>query len=192
MNRLLILLIASSILFSACKNNTTTKPQKAATADTATRFPVVELFLNDMDEVKKIPYYIYKITTRPGDKKYKDSVAVSPKEFAQIIAPLQAIKIEKEKYQEDAFHDLSTASFSIITKALDVNTEVASVTTLLNDETKKLKSIFIIINKNEGDSKVHTNYFWKAGKSLTIAKEISFKNGTIQAETQFINWNDKD
>jgi hypothetical protein len=191
MNKILMLLVAATALFASCKNNKTATIKDAASADTTKGFPIIELLKNDIDETQKVPYYIYKITTHPNDKKYRDSVAVSPQEFAKLIAPIRNIVLEKEQYKEDAFHDLSTASISIMTKALNSNAEVVSITTLLNDETNKLKSIFIVMKQNLGDTTVHTNYFWKAGKSLSIGKETSLKNGTKKAETQFINWNDK-
>lgn len=50
-----------------------------------------------------------------------------------------------------------------------------NITTLLNDETNKLKNVFIVFYKNYGDSSVRTDYNWKAGKSLQINKLIQYK-----------------
>ena len=168
------------------------QPLALATTDTAKTFPIIELLQNDADDVQKTPYYLYKITSTGKDKKTKDSTVFSREDFAKTIAPLLAIKIGKGQYKEVAFHDLTTKSYSIINTAIDESLEVKSITTLLNDETNKLKNIFIITEKKSSDSTIKTNYYWKATKSLTIVTTTQYKNGTTKEASQYINWNDRD
>jgi len=60
---------------------------------------------------------------------------------------------------------------------------------LLNDETNKLKSVYVIMEKQTGDTSFRTTYFWKAKRSLTIVKSVQTKNATTETK-EFINWND--
>ena len=185
----IVFLLVSTI---ACKNNSKEKPvAKTNTTDTVKVFPIVELLQNDADDVQKTPYYLYKITKRKGNKT-KDSVVISREEFAKIATPVLNIHLDKKNFREDAFQDLNTQSFTIINTSINSNAELRSITALLNDETNKLKTAFIVFEKNYGDSTVKRNYYWKANKSLSVATSVRYKSGLVKEETQFINWNDRD
>ncbi len=197
MIKLIVVTISVVILSASCKqkeNNKIVKPATAQSKDSSTSFPIMELLKEDIREVQKIPYFIYKKTTSIKDNKFIDSVAVSPEQFAQIITPLLLIDIAssavKDKFKEVAFQDLSTQSISIVTSSIDATTEVRSVTTLLSDETNKLKSFFAVTENNSQDTLKKTTYYWKAGKSLTISKSIQLKGKTLKETKEFINWND--
>ena len=181
----------------SCKqkgNKSVEEPTTNQSKDSSSSFPIMEMLKEDVKEVQKIPYFIYKKTISIIDNKFIDSVAVSTEQFAQLIAPLLQIDIAsntiKDKFKEVAFHDLSTQSISIVTSSIDGATEVRSVTTLLDDETNKLKSFFAVMESNLQDTLKRTNYYWKAGKSLTISKSIRLKGKTLKETKEFINWND--
>lgn len=197
MIKLIVGTISVVLLSASCKqkeNSKIDKPTNVQSRDSSTSFPIMELLKEDIREVQKTPYFIYKKTTSIKDNKIIDSVAVSPEQFAQIITPLLLIDIAssavKDKFKEVAFQDLSTQSISIVTSSIDAATEVRSVTTLLNDETNKLKSFFAVTENNVEDTLKKTTYYWKAGKSLTISKSIQLKNKTLKETKEFINWND--
>jgi hypothetical protein len=197
MIKLIVVTICVVLLSASCKqkeNNKTLKPATAQSKDSSTSFPIMEMLKEDVKEVQKIPYFIYKKTTSVIDNKFIDSFAVSTEQFAQLIAPLLQIDIAsntvKDKFKEVAFHDLSTQSISIVTSSIDGTTEVRSVTTLLDDETNKLKSFFAMVESNLRDTLKRTNFYWKAGKSLTISKSIQLKGKTLKETKEFINWND--
>ncbi len=197
MIKLIVVTISVVLLSASCKqkeNNKIVKPATAQSKDSSTSFPIMELLKEDIREVQKIPYFIYKKTTSIKNNKFIDSVAVSPEQFAQIITPLLLIDIAssavKDKFKEVAFQDLSTQSISIVTSSIDATTEVRSVTTLLSDETNILKSFFAVTENNSQDTIKKTTYYWKAGKSLTISKSIQLKGKTLKETKEFINWND--
>jgi hypothetical protein len=180
----------------SCKNKKAEvlSPAKlAVNKDSSTTFPIMEMLREDADDVFKTPYLIYKITSIPSQKKIIDSIVISVDVFGKIINSLLQIDLSsngvKGKYSETAFHDLSTKSYSVITNAIDKNVEVKSVTALLNDETNKLKNIYVIMEKQTNDTSFRTTYFWKAKKSLTILKSVQTKNATTETK-EFINWND--
>ena len=181
-------------LFFACKNKNNTK-QPTITADTTQPFPVAELMQAEFEDVLHTPYFMYIITKKENEKK-QDSITIQNKEFSKLIEPLIKINLNtkqfKTKFKETAFDDLSTQSITIITSSLDKNISFKNVTTLLNNETNKLKSMYFLFNETSGDSSVKTTYYLKANKSLTINKVVQFKNQTPTGITKFINWNDKD
>jgi len=197
MIKLIVVTICIVLLTASCQqkeNNKIVNPANAQSKDSSNSFPIMEMLKEDINDVQKIPYFIYKKTTSIQDNKLLDSVAVSPEQFAVLIAPLLRIDIAsnkvKDKFKEVAFHDLSTQSISIVTSSIDDATEVRSVTTLLNDETNKLKSFFAMMESNLQDTLKRTNYYWKAGKSLTISNSIQLKGKTLKETKEFINWND--
>jgi hypothetical protein len=197
MIKLIVVTICIVLLTASCQqkeNNKIVNPANAQSKDSSNSFPIMEMLKEDIKDVQKIPYFIYKKTTSTQNNKLLDSVAVSPEQFAVLIAPLLRIDIAsnkvKDKFKEVAFHDLSTQSISIVTSSIDDATEVRSVTTLLNDETNKLKSFFAMMESNLQDTLKRTNYYWKAGKSLTISNSIQLKGKTLKETKEFINWND--
>lgn len=181
--------------FFACKNKNNTIAPASKGADTTKPFPIAELMQAEFDDVLHTPYFIY-IITKKENKKQQDSVAIHNPEFSKIIEPLLKIKLAtkefKTKFKETAFNDLSTQSITIITTSLDKYSSFKNVTTLLNNETNKLKSMYFVFDESRGDSSFRTNYYLKANKSLTINKIIQIKKETPIATTQFVNWNDKD
>jgi hypothetical protein len=181
-------LIITTILGS-CKSNKA--PEKNITLKDTFQFaPIIELLNADADDVIKTPYFLYSVKQQNGVNK-KDSSVLSREQFSKIIQPITSISITTDNFKEISFEDLSTQSISFITTAKDTSNKIKSITTLLNSETKKLKNIFVIMNFQQGDTIFRKQYFWKAGKSLTIStiKELPSKKEIVEKE--FINWNDK-
>ncbi len=177
------------ITIVSCKSKKT--PEKNITQKDTFQFaPIIELLAADANDVIQTPYFLY-ITKEQIGKKKKDSSALSREKFSSIIKPLLNITITKENYKETSFEDLSTQSISFITTSLDTSNSIKSITTLLSIETKKLKNIFVVMNFQQNDTIIRKQYFWKAGKSLTIStiKQPPSKKEIIEKE--FINWNDK-
>lgn len=194
MYKFICVLFSIIVIGISCKNKQENKPSVNNTqSDSTTSFPIMELFREDANDAEKTPYFKYKITTQAGQKKRLDSVALTIDDFSKIIAPLMKIdvssKTEKGKYKEIAFHDLSTKSYSVITTAIEKNTELKSMTALLNDETNKLKSIYFVTEKESADTAYRITYFWKVNKSLRIVRSIQVK-GQLKETIEFINWND--
>ena len=189
---LYILIVGLSI--TSCKSKNKKIESKAIVSDNTTGFPVIDLLREDVDNVMKTPYYLYKKSTNVKTNKLVDSVALDRNEFKKMIEPITTIdvtsKTAKENFKEISFHDLSTKSYSIITTPLNESNEIKSITTLLNDETNKLKNIFIVIEKRDKDSTIRSQYFWKANKSLQIIVATQYKKQTVKEIKYFINWND--
>lgn len=193
MYKFIVVFVTVLFVIAGCKNSKPVQPDSRNQEDTSSRFPIMEMIKEDALDIEKTPYFIYKTTTIGQEKKYSDSSAIAAADVLKLISPVLNIDISSKKnrirYKEVSFQDLTTNSISIITTSLDKDDDLKSVTALLNNETNKLKTAYIVFGKANSDSIIKTTYYWKAGKSILITKSIT-KNNVIQDIRQFINWND--
>ncbi len=190
MHKTCLLLLIFFFCF-ACKQKKNQSEIAQPIKDTTAFFPVNDLLLADINDVKQTPYFIYKITTK---KKSRDSVSLSKEEFLSLANLFLQKKIStpelKPLYKESSFHDLSTSSYTIVYTATDTSLPVKEVTILLDDATNKLKHVFIRNVISNNDSTLIEQYDWKASKSFRINRYIKRKDNSETKETNFINWND--
>ncbi len=175
-----------------CKNN---NPQQVATiTDTTSFFSTRDFFSNEIKQVQSTPYFMYKIVTGADGK--KDSVVCSVDVFTALAQQFTACDIAekgvKENYKESVFKDNSTKSITLNYTALNKALPVQNIDVLLNDETNKVKRVFIRKAEDKQDSLVTTNYSWKAGKSFMINKSVEKNDGTKYTVQTLVDWNDKD
>ena len=175
-------------LVISCKSKN--EPPKEGLKDSFQFAPVIELLKADADDVIKTPYYLYSIKETVNANQ-KDSSALSREAFKTIITPLLNISLNNNDFKEISFEDLSTESISFITTSISSSNPIKSITTLLDIETKKLKSIYIIIQHQTQDTIQQQQYFWKAGRSLTISNTKTLPTKKEIIEKTYINWNDK-
>jgi len=62
---------------------------------------------------------------------------------------------------------------------------------LLDEETNKVKFIFIRADKAYGDSTVITQLNWNKGKSFLINKSIIKSDGAKHSIQQYVNWDNE-
>jgi len=191
--RLIILpsLFILLLLTFSCKNKST-KPI-ASTTDTTHFFSVSNFFINELADVKRTPYPIYKITTKASGS--KDSSAINRTEFATLSAQFIACDInnssQKQHYKEVVFKDNSTKSVTLNYSSINKNFPIQSIDVLLDEETNNVRRIFIRQALYNNDSSTTVLYSWKANKSFTITRSVVKKDGTKYSEQQYVNWNDK-
>jgi hypothetical protein len=188
-----LFLLLFIILFINCRQKNKQRQQlNAQSTDTANFFPVNDFIISDIKDIEQTPYYIYKITIHDNIK--RDSSSITKEEYKilanQFLEKSISTAEMKPFYKESAFHDLSTKSFTITYTATDPVLYVKDVSVLLDDETNKLKRVFIHCLKDNGDSTIVEQYSWKAGKSFQINKSVSRKDGSQLEEQNFIVWND--
>lgn len=190
--RWFLLYSLTAILFlSSCKNNK--QPTTQTNTDTTSFFPVNDYLATDIKDVVQTPYFIYKKTII--NNKQTDSIVISKKEFEQLANEflqrnITAIAL-KSFYKPALFNDLSTKSITFTYTALKDDLPVRMVSVLLDDETNKLKHVFITAVTTNKDSTITEQLSWKAGKSFRINRFIEKANGSKTEESNFINWNDK-
>jgi hypothetical protein len=188
------LFILMFVLFS-CKNKQEQKaaasPASAATADTTKFFDVKGFIEGEIKDVTTTPYFLYTITTR--DDKKRDSAHLTTTEFVRLAQEFLAQDITqselKPSYKEDVFRDLSTKSitFSYSTRNKDLN--VQNIDVLLDEESNKVKFIFIRSQKITKDSTVITQFNWKRAKNFLINRSLLRSNGSKYSTQQFVSWN---
>ena len=178
--------------FGACKNNAANKQAFIIPADTAKFYPLRNFFKEQIQYVDLRNFNIYKTSLIDGKK---DSVSLSKEAFASIATrfldhdiSIPSIKIQ---YQESVFHDLSTGSVTLNYKPNNPDAVVQNIDILLDEETNRVKRVFIRAAYHNGDTSFAEQYNWKANKSFQINRTISVKNGYHSTELNYINWNDK-
>jgi len=180
------------ILFINCRQKNKQQQLNSQSTDTSNFFPVNDFIISDVKDVEQTPYYIYKITVRENNK--RDSSSITKEEYNALANQFLEKNISttalKPFYKEATFHDLSTKSFTITYTATDPELYVKDVSILLDDETNKLKRVFIHCLKDNGDSTIIEQYSWKAGKSFQINKSVSRKDGTQREEQKSVVWHE--
>ena len=175
------------------KDNSSTLPEQSNPNDTTTFFDVKGFFESEIKDVSTTPYFIYKTTRK--DEGTKDSMPINNKQFVQLAQQFLESDITgkdiKHYYKENIFRDLSTKSitfnYSTTNKALDVQ----NIDVLLDEETNKVKFIFIRADKAYGDSTVITQLNWNKGKSFLINKSIIKSDGAKHSIQQYVNWDNE-
>jgi hypothetical protein len=179
------------VMLVSCKNNK--GKDDAANADT-TRFPLIDLLNNDVEDVVKTPYFLYQTTTDLGNKKLKDSTTITRDELKKIVEPILKTDITSKKgiknFNETSFEDLSIKTISVIVKANNENEPVQNITALFDNQKSILKNATITLINNNKDTFCTKKIFWKVGKSINIATTQKLKDSIVKETIQFINWND--
>ena len=163
-------------------------------SDTIKFFPVNDIIQEDIGDVEKTAYYIYRVTS--GNHIKRDSAAITVREFRTIANSFLDKTINtpelRQQYQESVFHDLTLNSITITYSTENDKLSVTDVTVLLDDKTNKVKRIFLSAFFKRNDSTFHEKYFWKAGKSFQINQSITSPANEETEKSTFIAWNDPD
>jgi len=163
-------------------------------SDSIKFFPVNDIIMEDIGDVEKTAYYMYRITS--GNHIKRDSAAITVREFKTIANSFLDKNINtpvlKWQYQESVFHDLSLNSITITYSSENDKLPITDVTVLLDDKTNKVKRIFISTFYRRNDSTFREKYFWKAGKSFQINQSITTPANEETETSTFIAWNDPD
>lgn len=182
------------ILFFVLSCKSKNKGSAENDSDTVARFPIIELLQNDADDVEKIPYFLYSITSNAMNKKRLDSIVLTREQFKAILKPILTADIGSEKakklFTESSFHDLSLNSISVVVKANTNQTQLQSIAAILDDKKNKLKNATITFEFNNNDTLTRKRFYWKVGKSITIATSKRVKDSIVAENTQYINWNE--
>lgn len=174
----------------SCKQNKHLKTTEQKKNDSITVYPLNAMLDNQIEDLKKSPYYIYKKTSI--NSKIADSIPFPLDSFTAVINHLKTYNIDtigiKENYIESTFHDLGTKSISLVYTTTNSKMNVINQTILLNQDNNELKNAFIRVIDQNNDSQIQYNF--KPNKSLRIST-IKFKNNKQEVvENVFINWND--
>ena len=184
-------LILSLFCFS-CHNSNKGDSQNTDQADSATFFQVTQFIKNEVDEVNKTPYYIYKVEINNGKK---DSTPINNTIFNQLsgtfLKPDLNDKSLKPKYKVNIFEDQTTQSFTISYSATDKDLEIQNIEILLKDDAKTVKRIFIRKFINYTDSSAIEQLSWRPGESFQINRSVETADNTENTRQTTVVWNQK-
>ena len=179
----------------SCKNKqeqkAATAPATTATADTTKFFDVKGFIEGEIKDVTTTPYFLYTITTR--DDKKRDSAHLTTTEFVRLAQEFLAQDITQSElkpfYKEDVFRDLSTKSITFSYSTRNKDLDVQNIDVLLDEESNKVKFVFIRSQKITKDSTVITQFNWKRAKNFLINRSVLKSNGSKYSTQQFVSWN---
>lgn len=188
-NKIVTITIIILMLLACNQNNNEAKPD-IKTKDTSNIYPLNVMLDNQIMDLRRSPYYIYKKTI--VNDKVADSVPFPIDSLAKVVQYFKTFNIDtagkKEFYTESSFKDLSTNSISLVYTTTNPGMEVINQTILLNEETNELKNAFVRIIKKNTNQQIQYNF--KPNKSLRIST-IKLNDGKQEIiEKVIINWND--
>jgi hypothetical protein len=185
-----VCLFLLSLLISRCKHND--KSGGVNEADSTRFFQVTRFIKNDIDEVNKTPYFIFKVEVQNGKT---DSTAINTATFNRLSAPFLKPDLNEEdlkpKYKESIFEDQTTKSFTISYSSLDKQLEIQNVEVLLKDDGETVKRIFVRKFFNYPDSSAIEQLSWKPGESFQINRSVQKKDGSESNRQTTVVWNQK-
>lgn len=194
MKRACVFFIIPALFYYSCKqnNNLHTNTSQAQKNDTTKFFQVSQYIKNEIEEVNRTPYYIYKVTVINGKK---DSVAIDNAVFNKMSAQFLTPDINDDKlkkhYTENIFHDQTTKSFTMSYTTPDKQLEIQNIEVLLQEDGETVKRIFIRKFFNYPDSSAIEQLSWKPGQSFQINRLVQKNNNKENSYQTNIVWNGK-
>jgi hypothetical protein len=189
-NRASLLIVV--ILIFGCKQKAGSSKPVAKAEDTTPFFQVSQYIQQQVEDVKKIPYYIYKIDIKNG---VKDSISINTPLFIQLASQFTAWDINdpklKRHYIENIFHDQTTKTFTISYTTPNKDLEIQNIEILLQEDGQTVKRIFIRKFLNYADSSVIEQMSWKVAESFQINKLVQTKNEKENSQQTIVVWNEK-
>ncbi len=186
----IICFVTAVVFLISCKNATSENGNVTKAADTTNFYPLNVMLDNQIADLQRSPFYIYKKTT--VNNKVVDSVAFPLDSLAKVIQQFKSYNIDtigkKEYYVESSFQDLSTNSISLVYTTTNSDMEVINQTILLNQETNNLKNALVRVVQKNTNRQIQYNF--KPNKSLRISTIIMNNGNQDVVENVFINWND--
>lgn len=188
----LILFLALPLCLFSCKG----KPAKSSinpTKDTAQFFQVSQYIQQQIDEVNKTPFYIYKRTIKNGKM---DSVAINNQQFTMLAKSFMQPDISspglKKEYVETVFFDQTTKTYTLNYSTKNKTLEIQNIDVLLNEDAQTMKHIFIrkFINYHN-DSTAIEQLSWKPDEQFQVSRMVQKPNQGETSSQTIVVWNDK-
>jgi hypothetical protein len=192
-----ILLLCTVLVFIEMINGCHQKQnnnKSTSNNDTTAFYPLHEILLEELKDVKNTPYFMYQINTSSAHTK-KDSSVVNPQQFEDLAQPFLSINLNSDTLKpylnESVFHDLSTNSYSFTytPKSNSDTLPIKSIIVLLNDDNNNsLKDIFIHKTLHNSDTVIDEALHWKPANYFTIDKKYLLKDSVINKSKLLVNW----
>jgi hypothetical protein len=174
-----------------CSNNNNENNDSGAVADTTQYFQVNHFINKEIEEVKRVPYFIYMLS-KEGD--VQDSTPIDNNKFIQLAKPFTEIDLNDKKvkkhYTETVFEDLTSASYVLNYKAQDPSLVIQNIDIMLHNETQQVKRIDLRKMYVNNDTSYTEHLVWKTKESFQIIKSAVIDTMQRTSQIQVI-WNSK-
>lgn len=190
MNRLILALLLS-LSFIGCKS----KSAKKTDVPAADFFPVKDYLNGQVAKLDTASYSFLKIETVDGHSDTSSIKNNEVKQYAKDFLELPDISSKeiKDDYEINHLYDdeLEAFAFTFTTKEdHPVKTEHVVLEPMPNAEGKNdIKSIFVDMWQNQGNTSVRKNLFWEANKSFQITTTTEPQAGNASTKRVRIVWN---
>jgi hypothetical protein len=189
--RVLITFALSIYLFS-CKG----KPSETTSSevnDTTQFFQVSEFIEEQVKDVNKTPYYIYKKTI---ENEKTDSTTITNQQFAvlakQFLEPDINNPSLKKEYIESPFFDQTTNTYTLNYTTKNKELEIQNIDVLLLEDAETLKRIFIRKFFNYGgDSSAIEQLSWTPNHRFQVSRMVQKPDQPETSRQTIVVWNDK-
>lgn len=182
------------LIFSiiGCKQKGSSSKPIAQTQDSTHFFQIPQYIQQQIEDVKKTPYYIYKIDIKNG---IKDSVPINTPLFEELARQFLNTDINtsnlKKYYIENVFHDQTIKTFTISYTTPNKELEIQNMDILLQEDGQTVKRIFIRKFFNYPDSSVIEQLSWKAAENFQINRLVQAKDKKENSRQTIVVWNEK-
>jgi len=184
--------LISIVFYFSCRNSNNSSNGNNSQADTTRFFQVTRFIKNEIEEVNKTPYYIYKLEVNNGKA---DSTPINTSIFNQLSAAFLHPDFNNEslkpKYKENIFEDQTTKSFTISYSTLDKNIEIQNVEILLKEDGQTVKRVFMRKFLNYSDSSAIEQLSWKPGERFQINRSVQKVDNTESTRQTTVVWDQK-
>ncbi|MBX9891642.1 MAG: hypothetical protein K2Y12_04900 [Chitinophagaceae bacterium] len=161
-------------------------------ADTVSFFSLKELIMGDVKDAVQTPYLLVAYTI---NDKQKDSIIIDTtdlKIWANRFLQKDFNDPEwKPKFNEAVFNDQTTQTYTLSYTTKDDNIPLKQADITAEENSNKVKRIFVRHQWLSGDTVYFTNGVWKPGKSFWISTTKKFQDSIRQTTINYIKWNDK-
>lgn len=190
MKQYVISLIIVFSFYISCKPKAPAD-EKETIVDTSKFFQVSQYINSQIEEVKKVPYYIYKLDIVNGKQ---DSSVINNTTFGQLAAQFLKPDINDEKlkpnYKESIFEDQTTASVTFNYSAKDKDLELQNVDVILASDHETVKRLMMRKYYNYKDSSVIEQLSWKTGERFIINRAVQLPDNVEVQKQTIVVWNE--
>lgn len=155
-------------------------------------FQVKQYVQQQLEDIHKTPYYIYKIETVNGQRDSLPLPVDSIDKYAQGFIDADINDPETKKhYTESIFHDQTTKSFSLSYATPNKEQEVQSINVLYKEDGETVKRIFIRRYMHRKDSAILEQLSWRPDENFEINRVINLPGRPEQTWHTLVVWNKK-
>jgi hypothetical protein len=189
MNKALFFLL---LTLSACGTKQQQPEQTQSKKEETRFFDVRHYITTDLEDIKKTPYYIYKLDIVNGKKDSTTVTAAEAADFANgFLTPDINDPAIKQYYKENIFQDRTINSFTITYTTTNKDLEIQNLDVLLKEDGSTVKRLFIRKFLNENDTARMEQWSWKPGESFEVNRLITPENKQEISHRTIIVWNEK-